>query len=246
MRMLLTMLLLVFASIVSFAVEFNQVAWATARATKDDAVKLAFWETVTSPVSKMSSKLLNVAVYTARINKLDADAVIALVDAKAIEYGVTNADDILRTKLKTLINGVRNYTKALELAKTGTGLLVKDYIGFCYGATGDYAKAVELGNASCKIQFVEKLSDATVKYNTCVNLFLGNKLSVANVNKIKGAFLGLRTRGTDITNAQKLADYQDIQDAYSAMVMKDGKRVYVYDTFLAELTAAITRLKARM
>ena len=244
-KMLLTILLLVFASIVSFAVEYK-AADVPDCGTNPEGF-LAYWKTVTSPAIKMARKVRLIVQFECRLGQLEKT--VPAIDARIAELAVENklnADEVVFGKVYCYLNGGLA-KEALALAEANITIpAVKRYIGYCYGNVGDYTKAVELGNVACKIKYVGKLSDVTLKYNTCISLLLDNKLNVALVNRLKGTFLRLRTRGTDITNAQKLADYQDIQDAYSAMVMKDGKRVYVYDTFLAELTAAITRLKARM
>ena len=137
------------------------------------------------------------------------------------------------------------YDKALELAKTGKGKLVKSYIGFCYGSKGDYKNAIKHGNKKCVIDYAKNVSNKTDRYNAILEV-LKRKLTIAQVNKIKYKFLSIKTRSTAISNQQKINDCQDLIDLYSDTEIVDGKRVYCYDSFLADLTLAIARFEKRM
>ena len=225
MKKLVMFLVVAMLSIVSvMAVEYKQ---ADVPSWTDKVAYLAYWKSVTSPVTIMQAKLQEVSKWQVKAGEVEATvpAITALVDANASTFGVTDANVILGAKAYALRGGGGLCNESLALIGNNTTPLLLSEKAWNLYLLKRYAEAIPvfvainqpLNAFKCAVAAKDNIKLFELAKSLTLNAYTTPVILTEVLDKLGE----MNFEGSAVTKDMELAFLKALNEKYSRFLLKD-------------------------
>lgn len=187
---------------------------------------VAYWKTVTAPQEKMGRKIQ--VIVQSEVMAGTTAATVAAIDGRLEALATENsvpANDVIFAKVYCYGNAGQ-WADSLVLAEANIAIPeVKNYIGYCYFYTNDFAKALPAfqytQNIDMTIECLVKLNNKQLLFETVQSAALDSYRTAPALTKLINIIGDTNFKGTAVTDAMIIEFLQAVDRKYRKFVAVD-------------------------